>query len=108
MLVMAKYRVKPSRTFGPGGVFKAGAIVELDEKDAAPFADKLEPVGKNTPVSKPAPVEKAGGKDASKDPDLQNEMNMQVAPLLSEEGEIDLAAEAKKKPVKKTTGKAKK
>ena len=41
---MARYRVKPGFTFGPAGLHKAGAVVELDPADAAGFLDKLIPL----------------------------------------------------------------
>lgn len=39
---MPTYKVKPGRTFGKNREYKAGDTVELTEKEAAGFADKLQ------------------------------------------------------------------
>jgi hypothetical protein len=52
---MAKYRVRPGVTFGAGGKFKPGTVVELRPEDAAAFLDKLQLVT----GEKPAPAAKA-------------------------------------------------
>lgn len=39
-----KFRVKPGMEFGPGGIYKAGAIVELTALEANGFLDKLIPL----------------------------------------------------------------
>lgn len=57
---MAKYRVKPGYTYGAYGTFREGDIVELPEKDAQPFLDKLmlvpDEVPDAPPDDYPAPV----------------------------------------------------
>lgn len=50
---MAKYRVKPGYTYGAYGTFREGDIVELPEKDAGPFLDKLELVPDEVPDAPP-------------------------------------------------------
>ncbi len=39
---MPNYRVKTGKTFGPGGRYPAGTILELTEAEAKGFEDKLE------------------------------------------------------------------
>lgn len=39
---MPNYRVRTGKTFGPGGRFPAGTILELTEAEAKGFEDKLE------------------------------------------------------------------
>jgi hypothetical protein len=36
------YRVKDNASFGPGGMYKAGAEIQLEESEATPFLDKIE------------------------------------------------------------------
>lgn len=38
------YRVRDGKTFGPAGMYKAGMTIEMEEADAAPFLDKLQPM----------------------------------------------------------------
>ena len=47
---MPKYRVKPGKTFGAGGRYPAGSVVELTEVEAKGFLDKLEPVANDATV----------------------------------------------------------
>jgi hypothetical protein len=47
---MPKYRVRSGKTFGPGGRFPAGTVLELTEAEATPFKDKLARVTDNAPV----------------------------------------------------------
>jgi hypothetical protein len=45
---MPKYRVRSGKTFGPGGRFPAGTVLELTEAEFRGFEDKLERVHKAT------------------------------------------------------------
>jgi hypothetical protein len=48
-----RYKVRAGRTFGAFSQYQSGDIVELDEKAAVPFLDKLEPVeGEGTAPAK--------------------------------------------------------
>lgn len=69
---MPKYRVKQGQKFGPGGRYPAGTILELSEREAKPFADKLERV-EDTAL--------AGSTRAvvpHEDPQFQNELGVEV------------------------------
>ena len=45
-----KFRVKPGKSFGPGGRFPAGTVLELTEAEAKGFEDKLERVVEGTQI----------------------------------------------------------
>lgn len=62
------YRVKPGFKFGPGDVYKAGALVEIEESEAAPFLDKLDLV---ETIEVPA-------KTQGVPPELKNELGAKV------------------------------
>lgn len=47
---MTKYRVKAGKSFGPGGRYPAGTVLELTEAEAQGFKDKLERVADSAPV----------------------------------------------------------
>lgn len=51
-----KYRVKAGYTHGINDQYKAGDVVELTETEAAPFLDKLEPVGKGQETEQQATI----------------------------------------------------
>jgi len=57
-MAIKTYRVKPRATFGAAGKYKPGDLVQLEEKDAAGFLDKLalvedEQTEKNSPSDIP-------------------------------------------------------
>jgi len=47
---MPKYRVRSGKTFGPGGRFPAGTVLELTEAEARGFEDKLKLVAEGTQI----------------------------------------------------------
>ncbi len=53
---MPDYKVKPGKSFGPGGCYPAGTILELTKVEAEGFLDKLERVTTVTPVPQPQPA----------------------------------------------------
>lgn len=56
---MPKYRVKPDRRHGVGGMHGPGAIIELDALSAAAFSDKLERYFEADPKAADAPMPEA-------------------------------------------------
>jgi len=91
-----RYRVMEGKTFGPGGIHKAGSVVTLDPVDASPFMDKLIPldlesdnVDADAPITPNMPPPNL---------DLTNELGAEAEPLREKPPEeIDLAGGNNKK-----------
>jgi hypothetical protein len=102
-------QVKPNRTFGAGGKYKAGDRLQLSEEEAKPFLDKLElvsqaPVGLQNELGvkvpddlklMPGEEETAADSDTAS-PGLRNDLGVEI------DEDLKLLPEEEPEPKKST------